>query len=59
MHMLGFPEMVIIMSVLLVLFFAKRKPRGPRKPPQHPLPSHEPLLLYLRIKRPRADTPHF
>jgi hypothetical protein len=55
MRRFGLPEMMIVMSIL-VFFFAMRKPRYPRKPPKHPLPSHEPLHLFLRIKRSRADS---
>jgi hypothetical protein len=58
MHKLGLPEMVIIFTIVMIIF-TMRRPRKPPKFPKHPIPSHEPLSLFLRIKRPRADSWHF
>jgi hypothetical protein len=54
---MGLAELVIIITVL-VLLFTLRRPRPPRNP-KHPIPAHEPLHLFLRIIRRRADSWHF
>lgn len=46
----GFPELVIIVSILVVLFIARR-PRRPPRIPGHPLPVQELLHLFVRKRR--------
>jgi hypothetical protein len=54
MHRLSFPDLVILMTIVLIFFLARR-PRRPPMPPSHPLPAHERLSLFLRVKRRSAD----
>jgi hypothetical protein len=53
MHRVGYPDLIILMSIAVIIFIARR-PRKPPRFPRHPVPSHEPFDLFVRIKR-RAD----
>lgn len=57
MHRVGFPDLMILISIAVIIFIARR-PRKPPRFPRHPVPSHEPLDLFVRIKR-RADSWRF
>ena len=46
----AFPALVIIVSILVVFFIARR-PRRPPRIPGHPLPVQELLQLFVRKRR--------
>jgi len=50
MHRFGFPELLIIVSILVILFIVRRprRPPGPPRIPRHPLPAQELLQLFVR-----------
>jgi hypothetical protein len=57
MHRVGYPDLIILISIAVIIFIARR-PRKPPRFPRHPVPSHEPFDLFVRIKR-RADSWRF
>jgi len=60
MHRFNVVDALVIATFLIVVFvYLFRNPPKPRKPPRHPLPSHEPFNLFLRKVRRKADSWHF
>jgi hypothetical protein len=58
MHRLGFPDLVILATIALIIYSARR-PKNPPRFPRHPVPGFEPLsLLAQRIRR-KVDSWHF
>jgi len=47
---IGYPDLMILISIAVIIFMTRR-PRKPPRFPRHPVPSHEPLAFFPRIKR--------